>query len=146
MGRGGSDLVSLLFPAVFLRPLFLSRLGLSAAPADPSCLTALRSYNTAPREADILPWSHVAVDTIGPWVLKVYNREERFYTLTIIDMVTNLTEIVRLDNRTSAHAATMFTNTWLARYPKPTTCIYDQGSEFIGWPFQHMLTQYDIQR
>jgi transposase InsO family protein len=101
---------------------------------------------TAPREADILPWSHVAVDTIGPWVLKVYNREERFYALTIIDMVTNLTEIVRLENRTSAHAATMFTNTWLARYPKPTTCIYDQGSEFIGWPFQHMLTQYDIQR
>jgi Integrase core domain len=101
---------------------------------------------TAPREADILPWSHVAVDTIGPWVLKVYNREEHFYVLTIIDMVTNLTEIVRLDNRTSAHAATVFTNTWLARYPKPTTCIYDQGSEFLGWPFQHMLTQYDIQR
>jgi Integrase zinc binding domain len=23
---------------------------------------------TAPREADILPWNHVAVDTIGPWV------------------------------------------------------------------------------
>jgi hypothetical protein len=44
MGRGGADLVSLLFPAVFLRPLFLSRLGLSAAPADPSCLTAPRSY------------------------------------------------------------------------------------------------------
>jgi hypothetical protein len=45
MGRGGADLVSLLFPAVFLRPLFLSRLGLSAAPADSSCLTASRSYN-----------------------------------------------------------------------------------------------------
>jgi Integrase core domain/Integrase zinc binding domain len=101
---------------------------------------------TAPQEADILLWNHVAVDTIGPWVLKVYNREERFYTLTIIDMVTNLTEIVRLDNRTSSHAATMFTNIWLARYPKPTTCIYDQGSKFIGWAFQHMLLQYDIQR
>jgi hypothetical protein len=72
---------------------------------------------TAPWEADILLWNHVAVDRIGPWVLKVYNREERFYTLTILDMVTNLTEIVQLDNHTSAHAATMFTNTWLARYP-----------------------------
>jgi transposase InsO family protein len=39
----------------------------------------------------------------------------------------------------------VFINTWLARYPKPTTCIYDQGSEFIGWAFQHMLEQYDIQ-
>jgi Integrase zinc binding domain len=34
---------------------------------------------TAPREADILPWNHVADDTIGPWVLKVQNRQERFY-------------------------------------------------------------------
>jgi RNase H-like domain found in reverse transcriptase/Integrase zinc binding domain len=31
---------------------------------------------TAPREADILPWSHVAVDTIGPWTLSVQNRQE----------------------------------------------------------------------
>jgi hypothetical protein len=46
---------------------------------------------------------------------------------------------------TSAHAATVFTNTWLARYPKPTTCIYDQGSKFIGWAFQNMLEQYNIQ-
>jgi transposase InsO family protein len=84
--------------------------------------------------------------TIGPWTLSVQNRHERFYVLTIIDMVSNLTEIVQLNNRTSAHAATVFTNTWLARYPKPTTCIYDQGSEFIGWAFQHMLDQYDIQR
>jgi hypothetical protein len=29
---------------------------------------------TAPREADILPWSHVAVDTI--WTLSVQNRHE----------------------------------------------------------------------
>jgi Integrase zinc binding domain len=49
---------------------------------------------TAPWEADLLPWSNVAVDTIGPWVLSVQNRHERFYMLTITDMVTNLTEIV----------------------------------------------------
>jgi Integrase zinc binding domain len=53
---------------------------------------------TAPREADILPWNHIAVNTIGPWVLQVQNRQERFYALTIIDMVTNLSEIVHLQN------------------------------------------------
>jgi hypothetical protein len=53
---------------------------------------------TAPREADILPWNHVAVDTIGPWVLNVQNRQEHYYTLTIIDMVMNLSEIVYLQN------------------------------------------------
>jgi transposase InsO family protein len=99
---------------------------------------------SAPREADALPWNHVAVDTIGPWALKVQNRQECFYTLTITDMVTNLAEIMRLQNRTSAHAATVFINMWLARYPKHISCIYDQGSEFIGWPFQHMIQQYDI--
>jgi hypothetical protein len=57
-------------------------------------------------------------------------------------MVTNLTEIVQLQNQTSDHAATVFINTWLA--PKPTSCIYDQGSEFTGWPFQHMLEQFNI--
>jgi transposase InsO family protein len=91
---------------------------------------------TAPREADILLWNHFAVDTIGPWVIKVQNRQERFYVLTM----------VCLQNRTSAHAATVFINTWLARYPKPISCIYDQGSEFIRWPFQHMLQQYNIKR
>jgi Integrase zinc binding domain len=60
---------------------------------------------TAPREADTLLWNHIAVDTIGPWVLKEQNRQERFYALTIIDMVMNLSEIVCLQNRTSAHAA-----------------------------------------
>jgi hypothetical protein len=99
---------------------------------------------SAPRKADLLPWNNVAVDTIGPWVLSVQNRQEKFYTLTIIDMVTNLTETVQLNNCTSAHAATVSINTWLARYPKPTFCIYDQDSEFIGWSFQHMLDQYDM--
>jgi hypothetical protein len=83
---------------------------------------------TAPREADLMPWSHVAVDTIGPWVLSVQNRHERFYVLTIIDMVTNLTEIVQLTNRTSAHAATVFTNTWLARYRHVAVDTIDLGS------------------
>jgi hypothetical protein len=78
---------------------------------------------TSPWEADLLLWSNVPVDTIGPWVLSVQNRHEQFYALTIIDMVKNLTEIVRLLNRTSAHAATVFTNTWLARYHKPSTCM-----------------------
>jgi hypothetical protein len=96
---------------------------------------------TAPREADTLLWNHIAVDTIGPWVLKVQNRPECFYMLTIINRVTNLSEIVHLQNRTSAHAATVFINTWLARYLKPISCIYVQGSEFIRQPFQRILQQ-----
>jgi transposase InsO family protein len=102
--------------------------------------------DTAPGEASILPWSEVAVDTIGPWTLEVATERVTFYALTIIDLVTNLVEVVHLDNRTSQHTAVQFVNTWLARYPKPTSCVYDQGGEFIGYAFQSMLEQHNIQR
>jgi Integrase zinc binding domain len=95
--------------------------------------------NTAPRAASVIPWSEVAVDTIGPWTLEVATERVTFYALTIIDVVTNLVEIVRLDNKTSQHISVKFINTWLSRYPKPVACIYDQGGEFTGWAFQQML-------
>ena len=34
---------------------------------------------------------------------------------------------------------------WLARYPTPRKCIHDQGGEFLGYPFQQMLTSHGIQ-
>ena len=77
----------------------------------------------------------IAVDLIGPWTLEVANQRVTFHALTIIDLVTNLVEVVRLDNKMSAHVAMQFVNTWLARYPKPTSCVFDQGGEFIGWAF-----------
>jgi hypothetical protein len=32
---------------------------------------------SAPREADLLLWTNVAVDTMGPWVLSVQNRIDK---------------------------------------------------------------------
>jgi transposase InsO family protein len=62
----------------------------------------------------------------------------------MIDMVTNLVEVVRIDNKTSAHVALHFENTWLSRYPRPIHLIYDQGGEFTGYYFQHMLDRLNI--
>jgi hypothetical protein len=87
-------------------------------------------------------WYHHALSHVGQKRL-IDTMSLTFYNPKLYKI---LTEIVRLFNHTSAHAATVFTNTWLAQYPKPTICIYDQGSEFIGWAFQNMLTQYNIQR
>jgi transposase InsO family protein len=81
---------------------------------------------------------------IGPWKLKINNVETHFMALTIIDNVTNLVEMVRIDNKTSEHVALQFRNTWLARYPLPKHCLHDQGGEFIGWPFQTTLTNNGI--
>jgi transposase InsO family protein len=99
---------------------------------------------TATREASLLPWQDVAVDLIGPWTLSIGNKKLKFHALTIIDMVTNLVEIVRIDKKTAAHVAMHFENTWLSRYPRPLNCIHDQGGEFIGYEFREMLDEHHI--
>ena len=36
------------------------------------------------------------------------------------------------------------TPAWLARYPRPTHCVHDNGSEFTGHLFQFMLSDAGI--
>jgi hypothetical protein len=64
-------------------------------------------------EAGLLPWSEIAMDMIGSWTLEVGDRTEKFSALTIINLVTNLVEIVRVNNKTTAAVTTHFVNTWL---------------------------------
>ena len=92
-----------------------------------------------PRNALLLPWSEVAVDLIGPWKITVAAQTIEFRALTCIDTVTNLAEISRIINKTSEYIAMKFENDWLARYPRPERCIHDNGGEFTGAPFLHML-------
>jgi hypothetical protein len=99
---------------------------------------------TAAREATVLPWQDVAVDLIGPWTLNVGGQEFRFQALTIIDMVTNLVEVVRIEDKTAAHVSMHFENTWLSRYPRPMNVIHDPGTEFLGHAFQSMLRRHRI--
>ena len=91
------------------------------------------------------PWNQVDVDLIGPWKIKINNLEVIFNTLTCIDPVTNLTEMIRINNRTSIHVAEQFSNCWLARYPRPNRCVHDKGSEFIGIAFQTLFNKNSSQ-
>ena len=100
--------------------------------------------HVAPKEASATPWREVAVDLIGPWKLKIGPVEIPFMALTIIDTSTNLVELVRIENKSSAHVAMQFENTWLSRYPTPRKCTYDQGGEFIGYAFQRTLERHGI--
>ena len=47
------------------------------------------------------PFEEVTVDPIGPWLVQVRGKPCEFKTLTAIDTITDLVEIVRIDNRTS---------------------------------------------
>ena len=95
--------------------------------------------HTAPKEAPLAPWRTVAIDLIGPWTLEVLGQELEFRALTIIDLVTNLVEIIQIKNKTCPHVTQQFENAWLARYPRPASVIFDQGGEFTGFEFQNHL-------
>jgi transposase InsO family protein len=97
-----------------------------------------------PRTVPLAPWNEVAVDLIGPWKLEVNDQHLEFNALTCIDPVTNLVELVRIQNKTSEHIKDLFANTWLARYPRPNKCIHDNGGEFTGGPFQELLDRFGI--
>jgi transposase InsO family protein len=99
---------------------------------------------TASRDAPLLPWQDVAVDLIGPWTLTVGIHKLKFSALTIMDMATNLVDMVRITNKTAAHVALHFENAWLARYPRPVNVIHDQGGEFLGHEFQERLRVHNI--
>ena len=92
-----------------------------------------------PRDALIAPWFEVAVDLIGPWKGTMGPREFSFQALICIDTITNLAEIIHINNKTSTHFSMLFENSWLARYPQPSCCIHDDGGEFTGTAFLHML-------
>jgi transposase InsO family protein len=98
-----------------------------------------------PREVRVVPWETVCVDLIGPWHIKIPTHELEFWALTCIDPVTNLTELIRIENKTSEHIAQQFRNAWLSRYPRPVACVYDNGGEFTGFPFQDLLYRAAIQ-
>ena len=53
-------------------------------------------------------FNECAVDLIGPWIVQVRGKPYEFFALTAINTVTNLVEIVRLDDKTSAHVTRKF--------------------------------------
>ena len=99
-----------------------------------------RQYgHLAAREVNITPWHTVAVYLIGPWKTGVNRQTLEFKALTIMDTVTNLLEIVQIDNKTSENITQLFANTWLSRYPWSAQVIHNNGGEFIGHEFQDIM-------
>jgi hypothetical protein len=97
-----------------------------------------------PRHAQMMPWNEVAVDLIGPWKVEVQGQQVEFNALTCIDPMTNLVEIIRINNRTEHQTAEQFENCWLSRYPRPNRCVHDNGGEFVGEFFQRKLQQHRV--
>ena len=98
-----------------------------------------------PQEAPLIPWSKVVVYLIGLWKIIIHNADVFFNALTCIDPVSNLVEMVQVENKTVEHISRKFEECWLNRYPRPNKCIHDNGGEFIGWEFQNKLAQCGVE-
>jgi len=99
-----------------------------------------KGYGLLPeREICSIPFEECAVDLIGPWIIQVCKKPYKFNALTVIDTVSNLVELIRIDNKTLAHVARKYAQVWLSRYPWPARCVHDNGGEFVGPEFQFLL-------
>jgi hypothetical protein len=86
-----------------------------------------------------VPFGEFAIDSIGPWIIQVCNKLYKFNALTAIDAVSNLVELVRIDEKTSTRMARKYTQVWLSRYPWPERCVHNSAGEFVGPEFQFLL-------
>ena len=59
--------------------------------------------------------------------------------LTALDTMTNLVELIRINNKESNTVARKFVQCWLPCYPWPQWCVHDPGTEFTGPEFQTLL-------
>jgi len=74
-----------------------------------------RCYGLLPEwEVRSIPFEECVVDLIRPWVVQVCGNPYEFSTLAAIDTVTNLVELVRIDDKTSDNVARKFAQCWLA--------------------------------
>ena len=60
-----------------------------------------------------------AVDLVGPWVVQVRGNLNEFSALTVIETVTNLVELVKIDDKTSDNVTRKYAQCWLAPHPWP---------------------------
>jgi hypothetical protein len=50
-------------------------------------------------EVQSIPFKECAVDLVGPWVVQVHGNPYKFEALTVIDTVTNLVQLIKVDKK-----------------------------------------------
>jgi hypothetical protein len=70
-----------------------------------------------------MPFEEYTVDLIGPGVVQVCDKPYEFNALTVINTVTNLVELIRVDDKTSDTITRRYAQCWLSRYPWPQRCV-----------------------
>ncbi len=92
----------------------------------------------------LIPFEECAMDLIGPWTVQVRGNPYKFEALTVIDTLTNLVKLIRIDDKRSKTVARKFTQCLLPCYPWPQRCVHYPGTEFKGPEFQTLLQNCQI--
>ncbi len=87
----------------------------------------------------MIPFEECATDLIRPWTVQVHGNPYKFEALTVIDTVTNVVKLIRMDDKRPKTVAKKFAQCWLTRYPWPQRCVHDPGTEFTGPKLQMLL-------
>ncbi len=88
------------------------------------------------QEVRLIPFEECTTDLIRPWTIEVRGNPYKFKALAVIDTVTNLVELIRIDDKRSKTVARKFAQCWLTHYLWPQGCVHDPGTEFTGPEFQ----------
>jgi hypothetical protein len=98
-----------------------------------------KGYGFLPEcEVCSIPFEEYSVGLIGPWTVQVCGRPYKFEAITVINTVTNLVKLVRIEKRIQIMLQKC-AHCWLTRYPWPQHCIHEPGGEFTGQEFQNLL-------
>jgi hypothetical protein len=99
------------------------------------------------KEAEAIPWDKLCVDMIGPYNIKLKRKPPlTLWCVTMIDPATSWFEMAEVKDKEAITVASIVEQTWLTRYPWPSTITFDQGKEFMG-AFAEMVSQdYGIKR
>ena len=88
---------------------------------------------TTEQEIKSMPFKECAVDLIGPWIVQVHGKPLEFNALTAIDTITNLVELVRIDNKTSDHIAQQLSSTLSHRRCPSRMCVPAGERKLAVW-------------
>jgi hypothetical protein len=104
-----------------------------------------KGYGFLPeQEVRSIPFEECATDLIGPWTVQVRGNLYKFKALRVIDTVTNLVKLIRIDDKRSNTVVRKFAQCWLTHCLWPQRCVHDSGTEFTGPEFQMLLQNCHI--
>ena len=110
------------------------------------CKKSHTKYGKLPeKKAESEPWDKLCVDLIGPYTIKRQkDKPMTLWCVTMIDPATGWFEMAELPDKYAITIANIVEQTWLTRYPWPTTMTFDKGTEFMGEFAQMIKNDYGI--